>query len=225
MKNLQQFLRRSRIVLGLVATLVFFLTVLLPPALGMLTRQAIVDRVSEWQGTSLAEFNIESINTGTIRAGWFRSEIHISANGTFLSADGRTSATRRGILHINHGPVIWHLSDTLMALADIQLLPLVSSADTARHFSGSAIVQLTSGLRLQLRAIAGIHASGGEHWLELQQSSPLLSIAGARSGRLWLDMDIKALTNAGMSQQVERWRLNESARTSNNRLLFSTALQ
>jgi hypothetical protein len=225
MKNLRNFLKRLRIVMGLAAALIFFLTVLLPPVLGILTRQAIIDNVSEWRGALRSHSHIESIDFGPVSASWFSSEMHISATGTFFSADGRTSATRRGVLHINHGPLIWHLSDTLLALADIQLLPIDVNPDPALHFSGSAIVQLTSGLMIETRAIAGIHASGGEHWLEMRKNSPLLPVAGTPSGRLWLDLDINALRNAGLSQQVELWLSNESARVSNQRLLFSTGLQ
>lgn len=225
MKNLRHFLRRLRILVALVATLIFFLTVLLPPVLGLITRQIIIDRSDALRGVMLADFNIESVNAEPGRAGWFSSEIIITASGPALSADGQSSVERHGILYINHGPVIWHLSDTLLALADMQLLPLAYDSGPEQHFSGSAIVTLTPLLVIQLKAIAGIQASGGEHWIELRSSSPLPPLPGQPSQEVWLDLDIAALRAAGLSNQLERWQLAGDARVSNNRLLFNIGPQ
>jgi hypothetical protein len=107
----------------------------------------------------------------------------------------------------------------------LQLRPLSLDTKLAQHFSGSAIAQLTPALAIELKAIGGIQASGGEHWLELQMTSPLLALTGTRSGQLWLDLDVTALTKAGLDSDIAHWLRNDYARLSNNRLLFSIRLQ
>ena len=94
-------------------------------------------------------------------------------------------------------------------------------------------MRLTPALMVQTRLIAGAYASGGEHWLDLQMSSPLLpapllaltAMPKARDGQLWLDLDNKALEAAGMGSEIDYWLLNQHTRLSNNRLLFNIRLQ
>lgn len=224
MIKLRYFFRRLRTVAALVATLIFFLSVLLPPVLGLITRAIIINQIKAVPGDMLAEFHVNSLTVESVHAGWFSSEIVINASGPILSGDGRSSVTHTGVLHINHGPVIWHLSDSLLALAEMQLIPAANNTDPSQHFSGSAIARLTPSSRLQLDAIAGVNASGGEHWLELHLTAPLPPLPGNTQGTVWLDLDIEALNAAGLGPQIAQWQLKEHARMSNNRLLFYIGL-
>lgn len=225
MKNLRQFFKRVRLLISLVATLIFFLLMVLPPVLGLMVRQAVLKGVDDLQDT-LSDVSIDALHVESVRAGWFSSDINLVASGQLLSADGVNSDTRTGVLHINHGPVIWHLSDSLLALADFQLQPQQDTDTAQQHFSGSAILHLQPALRgiprldIRLKAIAGIQAGGGEHWLELQTTSALLPWQGSPHQQLWLDLDVAALNAAGMAPDMARWQQDHQARLSNNRLLF-----
>lgn len=224
MKRLGKFLRNLRLLTALVAALIFFLSVLLPPILGLITQRVVVHRINTLQHSTLESAGIDLVQAQPSRLGWFSSDIQISAHGRFLSADGQSNASRTGILSINHGPLIWHLYDSPLALADIQLRPAAGEPDPARHFSGAAIATLTASLQVQIDAIAGINASGGEHWVELQILSPLLPFQRT-TGSLWFDLDVRALNAAGSGQLTTKWQHTEDARLSNNRLLFNMELQ
>lgn len=224
MKTHRPFYNYLRKLAALVATLFFILVVLLPPLFGLFARQIIVARINNWQPL-LADFNMHSLSADTTAAGWFSSQISIQASGPLLSADGQTSVTREGLLYINHGPVLWHLSDSLLAVAAMQLQPIAQDTGMDEHFSGSAIMRLAPPLHITVSAVAGLQAAGGQHWLELRTATPLLPLAGAAQSRLWLDLDINALHAAGLADQVTVWQQTEHARVSNDRLMFSPGPQ
>lgn len=218
------FFRRVRNLIALVAALIFFLSVLLPPVLGVITRAMVVSHVNALQSGQLERLGISSLQAETRRPGWFSSEVQISASGRLLSADGTGNAVRTGVVAIHHGPVLWHLADSALALADLQLIPAEPATDPAQHFSGAAIAKLTPSLHVNLNAIAGIHASGGEHWLELQLLIPIVPFQ-RNKGDLWFDLDLQALDSAGLGALATQWQQNATARVSNSRLLFNIGLQ
>lgn len=224
MKIHHRIFRRLRNVAALVVLLLFVFSILLPPVLGMLTRQVVLTNIDRWQGV-LTEFDISALHADVIRSDWFSSQIRISASGPVLSADGKSTATRNGLLHINHGPLIWHLADSLLAAAELHLTPLSQGTDINGHFSASAIAAFRSPLTLEVTGVAGVQAAGGEHWFELQSTLPLLPFSDNARWQLWLDLDKRALHAAGLSESLATWEQSGNARISNNRLMFSTGAQ
>lgn len=104
----------------LVLVPVLLLMTVLPALIGVFIRPSLLQVLEQAQ--------VLNINIQRVRAGWFSSDIHVSAESSIFSTDGLSPITQQAILHMNHGPIMWHLYDTLIAVADIRLLPAPEQA-------------------------------------------------------------------------------------------------
>lgn len=158
------------------------LAVLLPPIFGALIRARIDSAIADLNNASLP-FQLEVIDS---RKSWFSSDYRLRLTG---QADALPMH-----LSILHGPVLWHLHATPLALAELRLDPdPLAPAATVRHLSASGMVTLTGVNRISLRAIAGFTALGGEHWLEVDAHWPWTSSQTVALD-LWIDADARLLT-------------------------------
>jgi hypothetical protein len=154
--------RMFSLTLLLILIPVLLVTTVLPPVIGLLLRPPLLHSLERAQA-----LNVEITS---VRAGWFSSDIDISMESNIFSADGLSPVRQSAILHLNHGPIMWHLYDTLFALTDIRLLPAPGQDQT--NFSGSGLLRLDTRGYLHFDAITGFTAFAGDHWLETRASWP-----------------------------------------------------
>ncbi|HDZ09233.1 hypothetical protein [Pseudohongiella sp.] len=179
----------------LVLVPVLLVTTVIPALIGVVIRPPLLQALERAQA-----LNVEITS---VRAGWFSSDIHVSAESSIFSPDGLSSVTRQAILHLNHGPIMWHLYDTMFAVADIRLLPaspglepVTTDADLS-NFSGAGLLRLDGQGMLRFDAITGFTAFAGDHWLETRASWPASSSwqgwqAVLRDMQLTLSIDANA---------------------------------
>ncbi|MEX0739668.1 MAG: hypothetical protein WD071_10035 [Pseudohongiella sp.] len=141
---------------------VLLVTVVTPPLIGLLLRPPLLQSLERAQALNI---EIESV-----RSGWFSSDVQFSMASSIFSADGLSPVQQSAILHLNHGPIMWHLYDSMFALADIRLLP--SPDQNEANFSGSGLLRLNTQGYLEFDAITGFTAFAGDHWLETRASWP-----------------------------------------------------
>jgi hypothetical protein len=183
-------------ILTLLLTLVpiLLVTTVLPALNGLLIRPTLRQ--------SLENAQLLDIEVQEVRAGWFSSDIHFSARSSIFSDDGLSSPTQQAILHVNHGPIMWHLYDTLFAVADIRLLPASEPVGPEQtNFSGSGLLRLDHQGQLHFDGIVGFTAFAGDHWLETRARWPVSTSwqgwrAVLRNMQLTLSIDANALAIA-----------------------------
>lgn len=74
------------------------------------------------------------------------------------------------VLSIRHGPILWHLPDTPVAIAEAQIN--TTTPETPPYLSGSAI--LTLGTRFQIDGVMGLSAKNDSFLAEWQLNWPIL---------------------------------------------------
>lgn len=179
----------------LVLVPVLLLMTVLPALIGVFIRPSLLQVLEQAQ--------VLNINIQRVRAGWFSSDIHVSAESSIFSTDGLSPITQQAILHMNHGPIMWHLYDTLIAVADIRLLPAPEQAPPApANFSGAGLLRLDRQGQLQFDGIIGFTAFAGDHWLETRASWPASSLwQGWQSALTDMDLALTIDANANVLQQ------------------------
>jgi len=204
---------------------------LLPAALGLLLRQQITPML---QSLSTTRNQSESLQVAIeqTHAGWFYSSYQIHLHGTVLSADGLMPVGQTVLLSVTHGPIIWHLYNSLFAVAELQLINLspVTGQDTP-HLSGSGLLTLGETLNLRLRAIAGFSALGGDHWLDLRMQWPALAQIWPVDLQRWpvraelqIDADARALAAGPAAEALGVYEQQKWTRISNGRALTQIRL-
>lgn len=195
-----RILRKLRQVLWSTLFLIALLAIVLPAILGFVLRQQI-NPILLALGNRPIEPGQLRLHLDRVDAGLLRSDYYLYMEGNVLSASGTQTASQRLLLSVAHGPVIWHLFDSLLAVAEIQLINLspVTGPETP-HLSGSALMTLDSGLTVRLKAITGFSALGGNHWLDIRAGWPVLAmlqgpvnILHQMNAQLTLDADATAL--------------------------------
>lgn len=217
LKTLLAFVRKLLLLALLILAVV---AGLLPGLTGLALRASLTPTLESLQADGLIQ--IERTNPG-----WFSTEyeLAIHAQGT---ADGAQTTHLPARLHVNHGPMMWHLYDTRVALADFSLVP----ASPRSTFSASALLRLTPKGHLRLNGIAGLSAYEGDHWLETRAVWPLRSHwqgwqAVLRDIDLALNIDANA-TALLRSPQAEALRVYQQqgwAHVSNGRARSTIRLQ
>lgn len=96
-----------------------------------------------------------------IRAGWLQSDYQV-VTPNLLDAPV--------VLSIRHGPLLWHLPDTPIAIAEAQISTL--SPDTPPYLSGSVL--LTLGKQWQINGIMGLSSREDSFLAEWQLQWPIL---------------------------------------------------
>lgn len=202
---------------------VLVITTILPALIGVFLRPPLLQSLERAQALD--------INIQGVRAGWFSSEIQFSAESSIFSDDGLSSEPQMAILHLNHGPIMWHLYDTLFALADIRLLP-APSRNTQSNFSGAGLLRLNRQRQLQFNAITGFTAFAGDHWLETRANWPAHSAwqgwqAGLRELNLTLSIDANAtaLRQSPAAEALEVYQQQGWTHISNGRARTTIRLQ
>lgn len=214
-------------ILTLLLTLVpiLLVTTVLPPLTGLLLRPTLRQ--------SLENAQFLAIDVQDVRAGWFSSDIHFSAQSSIFSEDGLSSPTQQAILHVNHGPIMWHLYDTLFAVADVRLLPASEQPGADQtYFSGSGLLRLDRQGQLQFDAILGFTAFAGDHWLETRALWPAnrswqgwQAILRDMQMTLSIDANATALQQSPAADALEVYRQQGWTRLSNGRAHTSIQLQ
>lgn len=224
--KLSKLLRKIRNFILTVALLAGLIAASLPGLIGLGVRHqmsALLTAASDSNPYSA----LLSVHLDRIEPGWFTSNYYLTLAGPVLSADGSQTATQRTQLSVTHGPIIRHLRDTPLAIAEFQLINLdpVTGPDTP-HLSGSAVLTMESPTVAALRGIAGFSALGGEHWLESrgQWSLPAVLTRAADEplpGNLqfYLDADAEALGAGAGKDLLQIIQLQGWTRISNGRAL------
>jgi hypothetical protein len=214
--------------LGLTLLMIIVVAAGMPAVLGLVLRDRIhqiLEPLTQTEGV-----RVEILD---IRPHWFRSEISLDISSQIFSADGLTRVNVPATLYVTHGPVMWHLYDSLFALADIQLEP-DTERQTAQgtHFSGSAMLTIDRSLNLRITAISGFTAFAGAHWLEGRAHWPLsTSRAGWRTVLQHLDLilnidaDALAIAASPAADALSVYQRQGWTRLSNGRALSHITLQ
>lgn len=227
-KENQTLMTLVKKLLGLILLMSAVVAVGIPPVLGLLVRDRIHQLLAPLAQSE--GLRVEILDT---RGRWFRSEFALQISSEIFSDDGLTRTSLPAIVHVTHGPVIWHLYDSLFALADLQLTPDNSRpAKPDTHFSGSAMVKIDSDLRLTIRAITGFTAFAGSHWLEGQANWPLGAstdnwrvLLSQMDLALTIDADAEALAASPAADALNVYQRQGWSRLSNNRALTYITLQ
>lgn len=208
-----------------------FVAGLLPAALGLVLRQQITPMVENLT-TMREQSESLKVTLEQSHAGWFTSSYQLRLQGTVLSTDGQTSAAQTVLLSVMHGPLIWHLYNSLFAVAELQLINLspVTGPDTP-HLSGSGLLTMDETLNLRLRAIAGFSALGGDHWLDLRMQWPALAQIWPVDLQRWparaelqIDADARALAAGPAADALSVYEQQKWTRISNGRALTQIRL-
>lgn len=228
LKENQTLIKLVKNLLGLTLLISALVAVGIPPVLGLLLR----DRIHQVLGP-LAQSEGLGVEILDTQGHWFRSEFALQISSEIFSDDGLTRTGLPAILHVTHGPVIWHLADSMIALADLQLAPDYSqpvAADT--HFSGSALVKIDNDLKLTIRAITGFTAFAGSHWLEGQAKWPLSAsrdnwrvLLSEMDLSLTIDADAEAIAASPAADALNVYQMQGWSRVSNNRALTYISLR
>src|SRR5690554_1651329 len=193
---LGSLLRQLRRLLWTSIFLLALLAALLPPLFGARVRAGVESIIAQANASSLP-FRVDVINS---RKGWFSSDYQLRLTGQADIIPIRLS--------IIHGPVLWHLHASPLAIAELRLEPdPLSPPEAVRYLSASGILTQTGLNQVSLRAIAGFTALGGEHWLEADARWPWVGSKAGRTGSpehwpesvaldLWIDADARALTDS-----------------------------
>lgn len=214
--------------LGLTLLMSLIIAVGMPPLMGLVLR----DRIEQML-TPLAAADGMRVDILEIRPHWFRSEFSLDISSQIFSADGQSRVSLPATLHITHGPVMWHLYDSLFALADIQLEPDAGrQAAENSHFSGSAMLKVDRNLNLRVNAISGFTAFAGAHWLEGRAHWPVnTSRAGWRAVLQRIDLiinidaDALAIAASPAADALSVYQRQGWTRVNNGRALSHITLQ
>jgi len=232
---LKRFLKKILTVIRNIAFAALLLTGivagLLPAALGLVLRQQITPTLENLSAAREQNGSL-TVSIEQSHAGWFNSSYQLRLQGTVLSTDGQTSASQTVLLSIMHGPLIWHLYNSLFAVAELQLINLspVTGPDTP-HLSGSGLLTLDETLNMRLRAIAGFSALGGDHWLDLRMQWPALAQIWPVDLQRWparaelrIDADARALAAGPAADALNVYEQQNWTRISNGRALTQIRL-
>lgn len=212
LRQLRRLLWTSIFVFGLLAAL-------LPPIFGARVRSGIESVIAQANASSLP-FQIHTISA---RKGWFSSYYQLQLVG---QAD-----TVPMQLSIIHGPVLWHLHATPLAIAELRLEPdPTAPPEAVRYLSASGMLTLAGLNQISFRSIAGFTALGGEHWLEADARWPWAARAADTAGSrgrwpesvaldLWIDADAHALADSPYADLLTRLRAEGRIRVSAGRAL------
>ena len=108
--------------------------------------------------------------TGT-RSGWLQSEIDISLSGAPFT--GPANEPVQLLLELSHGPLIWHLPDSMWAIAHLQLRTAPHYVGTgADRYSGSVMLRINREQQARLNGILGFAAFDGDHLLQFNAHWP-----------------------------------------------------
>lgn len=200
------------------------LAALLPPIFGARVRLGVESIIAEANVSSLP-FQVHVIHS---RKGWFSSDYQLR-----LAGQADTIPTQLSILH---GPVLWHLHATPLAIAELRLEPdPLAPPETVRYLSASGMLTLAGLNQVSFRSIAGFTALGGEHWLEADARWPW---AGRSAGTtnlpgqwpeavaldLWIDADAQALAGSPYADLLTSLRAEGRMRVSAGRVLGHVVL-
>lgn len=153
--------------------------------------------------------------TGT-RRGWLQSEIDIELSGTPFTGEDNEPVPL--LLELSHGPLIWHLPDSMWAIAHLQLrTPREYVGAGADRYSGSVMVRVNREQQARLNGILGFAAFDGDHLLQFNAHWPADQTMGdwrqlVRQMQLTMsiDADAHALLNSPFEDalrayQQQRW--------------------
>ncbi|WP_139141584.1 hypothetical protein [Pseudohongiella acticola] len=201
---------------------VLLVTTVMPALTGLFVRPPVVQALQQAQALN--------IDVTRVRSGWFSSDIHFNATSSIFSDDGQSPVQQSAILHLNHGPILWHLYDSPFALADFQLLPAPDHEQS--HFSGSGLLVLSTQGDLSFDAIAGFTAFAGDHWLETSARWPAAkALQGWRPVlpelqlSLAIDADATALLQSPAADALRVYQQQGWAHVANGRARSTIVLQ
>lgn len=192
------------------------LAVLLPPIFGARVRLGVESIIADANASSLP-FQVHVIHS---RKGWFSSDYQL-----LLAGQADTIPMQLSILH---GPVLWHLHASPLAIAELRLEPdPLAPPETVRYLSASGMLTLTGLNQVSFRSIAGFTALGGEHWLEADARWPWAARRTDPPGQwpeavaldLWIDADARALADGPYADLLADLRAERRVRVSAGRVL------
>ncbi len=153
--------------------------------------------------------------TGT-RRGWLQSEIDLVLSGTPFS--GPDNEPVQLLLELSHGPLIWHLPDSMWAIAHLQLRTAHDYVGTgADRYSGSVMLRINREQQARLNGILGFAAFDGDHLLQFNARWPAdqtredwPQLVRQMQLTLSIDADARALLNSPFEDALrvyhqQRW--------------------
>lgn len=165
------------------------------------------------------------------RSGWLHSELGIRLHGDAVGADASQPLALQ--LQLAHGPVLWHLADTPLAVMALEVRPaepLVPGA--AQNYSASAILRLRRGGRMHFNGIAGFAAYGGMHHLQWRLHWPTntlrqgpQALLAELQGSVLIDLETRALLDSAWADLAREYQQQRWLRFSQGRALSYISLQ
>ncbi|MGM0633250.1 MAG: hypothetical protein ACQETO_08745 [Pseudomonadota bacterium] len=163
------------------------------------------------------------------QGGWLDSSLTLRLRGK--AVDGSAEGIPL-ILHVSHGPLIWHLPDTPWRLAHLQLgTPREYHGPGANRYSGAAVVRLAPGGELGIRGILGAEIFDGDHQAHFSASWPLSSwwgndhgIRSATTANMYLELDADALLTSPAAETLRVYEQQGWTRINRGRALTDLQL-
>lgn len=112
-----------------------------------------------------------SLDISEVRGGWLHSEIDIVLSGDPFIDPGQDGIPL--LIELSHGPLIWHLPDSLWALTHLQIRnPVAYTGPGADRYSGSALLTVNRARQARVNGILGFAAFEGDHLLQFNATWP-----------------------------------------------------
>lgn len=211
--------------LGMTAGVTLFLVLVVPTVTGWQTRSRLASALD-----GLPDSDGFSLQVRDVRGGWLNSTIDLTLEGDPFWGGGTGIPLQ---LLISHGPLIWHLPDTPLAITHIQLgTPPVYTGPGAGHYSGSALLRLDTGGQLLVNGLLGFAAFDGDHLLQFNGRWPATAtLSGWRNllrqaeANLALELDAEALLQSPAADALRAYQQQGWLRFSNGRALSYLSLR
>ncbi len=170
---------------------------------------------------------VEHVNS---QGGWLDSSLSLRLRGNAVAGAAEGIPL---VLHLSHGPLIWHLPDTPWRVAHLQLgTPAGYHGPGANRYSGAAVVRLTPGGNLGIRGILGAEIFDGDHQVHFSASWPLSSWWGndhrfryATTASVYMELDAAALLTSPAAETLRVYERQGWTRINRGRALMELRLQ
>jgi len=158
--------------LAITLTVVTIILLAIPLVSGHFIRQYTLQALA-----ALPDSSTFSLQVQDTRRGWLHSEIDVVLSGEPFVEPGAPGIPL--LIELSHGPMIWHLPDSMWALTYLQIRnPEHYTGQGADQYSGSVLLRVNREQQARINGILGFAAFDGDHLLQFNAHWPTEATLG-----------------------------------------------